>query len=435
MRYLRACLPALLAVGLVSLPAFPSESAVQSSNLPPDTRKQIRQTLLAMPLAFEPATAGPGASKFVMRRTGVSASFTEKGFEIILPGEGKQTARTGITFHGGATRPTGMKELGSRSNYFLGSDRARWRTGVANFAQLRYAELWPGIDLVFYGNGEHLEHDFVVAPGADASRIRLDFGGQERVFVDHNGDLVVQTASGQITFRKPAAYQETAGGRQLVQAGFQVKGSSAGFVLGKYDHRRALTIDPVLVFSTLLAGSVREDLFGLALDSAGNIYVSGSTLSADFPTASPEQAACAGCKTGDGDAFIAKLNPTGTALVYSTFLGGQGSDVAFSIAVDASGNAIVGGTTTSTDFPSVNAIATPACCDIEHMFVTSLSSTGASLNYSGVIGPLKKCGHEFFEAIHAGAPGSRSGRQCLRRFADRIFHFPDNGRHALRGPS
>ena len=349
-----------------------------------------RQYEFGSQLSFEPNVGqAEGSAEFVVHQSGVSARFQREAVDLLASSsQGGSALRMelhgnrGVQIQGEGKRP-------GTTNYLRGSDPAGWKTGIPNFSRLRYSRLYPGIDLVFYGRDGVLEHDFVVAPGANPALIGLEMKGAKAVRARGDGDLLVEVADGSLTFKKPYAYQETSSGRRQVQAAFKVKEGRVGFTLGHYDKKLTLVIDPILTFSTYLAGSSGQDaVFGVATDASGNIYVTGRTASTDFPTHLPEQATCSGCSATfpvSTDAFISKLDPTGTTLIYSTYLGGTGSDAGHAIAVDANGNALVAGGTFSTDFPSVNAI-TPATCCNGAVFVASLSANGAALNYSGVIG-------------------------------------------------
>jgi sugar lactone lactonase YvrE len=274
---------------------------------------------------------------------------------------------------------TGAEELPGKSNYFIGNDPQKWRTNVPNYAKVRYQGVYPGVDLVYYGSrGGQLEYDFVVAPGADPSVVALEVGadgvrpakGKRRspLQIAANGDLVVKTEGGEVRFHKPIVYQTdlpstassagsslVTGHSSLVEGRYVLTASNqVHFALGPYDHTKPLVIDPALMYSTYLGGSVDDYGFGIAVDSSGNAYVTGYTASPDFPTAYPYQQSL-----GDGstyNAFVAKLNAAGSALVYSTYLGGSGDDSGWGIAVDSSGNAYVTGTTGSTNFPIANAL-------------------------------------------------------------------------------
>jgi hypothetical protein len=360
--------------------AGPIDSSAQS---------QARLALNSIPLAFEPNVGQSApATKFLVHRPELSAGFAADSVTLLLPQKGKAPARLAIHF-GRSAGIAGEQELPGKTNYFHGNNPAAWHTDIPNFGRIRYSRLWPGTDVVFYGNGQQLEHDFIVAPGADPGRISFELNGASSIAITPDGDLLVKLSDSFITFKKPIAYQQTLSGRAEVAARFKVHGNKVSFHVGRYDRRRELTIDPVVVFSTLLAGSVFDEIIDMTLDASGNIYVTGGTLSPDFPTTPGSvQPACDACTGSKEDAFVTKLNPTGTALVYSTFIGGSDFDTPHSIVVDSNGNATIGGNTFSSDFPAVNPIGAFTNTNTWHMFVASLSPTGAALNYSGIVGPL-----------------------------------------------
>jgi uncharacterized repeat protein (TIGR01451 family) len=233
----------------------------------------------------------------------------------------------------------------SRSNYFKGRDRSKWRTNVPNFASVRYQQIYPGVNLVYYGNQRQLEYDFLVTPGSDPSRIALGIhGGSARV--DDQGNLVVATANGEMSFHKPVGYQVIANQRQPVESRFVLANNRVSFAVGTYDRRRTLVIDPAVTFSSYLGGSNNDRAAGVSFDSAKNVYVAGSTASNDFPTLNSSQV-----YGGGFDIFVTKMNPAGTAQIYSTYVGGSGDDLSTAIKVDAIGNAYVVGESNSGDFP------------------------------------------------------------------------------------
>lgn len=279
-------------------------------------------------------------------------------------------------------RVTGLDPQAARSNYFIGNDRSRWRTGVPHFGKVRYEEVYPGIDLVYYGRQRQLEFDFVVQPGADPRQIGLDFEGAGRIETDAGGDLIVHIAGGAVRQHKPVAYQERDGARETVAASYALAGErGAAFRLGDYDPSRPLVIDPFLEYSTYLGGTGGDEGHGIAVDSSGNAYVVGRTISTDFPTEP------LGSRIGLGggwDVFVTKLNVAGTALVYSTYLGGSGDDSGYGIAVDSSGYAYVTGSTASFDFPTQNEYQTDR--PGTDAFVTKLDAAGAALVYSTYLG-------------------------------------------------
>jgi hypothetical protein len=280
---------------------------------------------------------------------------------------------------------TGREELPGKANYFIGNDPAKWRTDIPTYARVGYQDLYPGIDLVYYGNQRQLEYDFVVRPGADPARIVLGFEGADRLEVDTQGDLVLHTAAGAIRQRKPVIYQEAAGRRMEIAGGYALKdGRRVGFEVAAYDPDRPLVIDPVLVYSTYFGGSSGSELgFGIVADSLGNAYVTGFTNSTDLPTT---RGAFRTVSDGSGDIFVAKLDPTGSALVYSTYLGGSSFDEASDIATDAVGNVYVTGKTFSTNFPTTPGAFQSARGSFVDAFVTKLNATGSALVYSTYLG-------------------------------------------------
>ena len=272
----------------------------------------------------------------------------------------------------------GLDELPGQVSYYVGNDPARWRTGVPTFARVRYTEVYPGIDVVYYGNQRQLEYDFEVAPGADPAAVRLAFEGAGKVSLSPRGDLELETDGGRVVQRAPIVYQEIGGARKVVAGRYVLKGENeVGFDLGEYDAARPLVIDPLLVYSTYLGGGGQDKALDIAADAAGNAYVTGFTTSSNFPG------------TGDPpytfyDVFVAKMNPAGSALLYSTYVGGSAADEGRSIVVDSSGNAYVTGYTESEDFPK----KTPFQAQKDFSrdaFVTKLGPTGALL-YSTFLG-------------------------------------------------
>ena len=308
----------------------------------------------------------------------------------------------------------GERALPGKTNYFFSHDRKRWRTKVPTYSRVRYRHVYPGIDLVYYGNeGGQLEHDFVVAPGADprsivlAIDVRHELGtrqgaeGRGGLQIDSNGDLVVLSESGKyVRLGRPVVYQEEDGGdagqvsghstpnrgyaigsRKLLGSRFVLLDESrVGFEVPAYDRTRPLVIDPVLIFSTFLGGSLRDSATGVAVDSSGSAYVTGLTSSSDFPTVNS-------IEPGPG-VFVAKLNPTGEALEYSTFLGPAGSseNQNVAIAVDAAGNAYVTGTAGAPDFPVTPGAFQTTWPGGAPAFVSKLRSDGSALAYSTLLG-------------------------------------------------
>ena len=227
-----------------------------------------------------------------------------------------------------AAEITGTKQLPGKTNYFIGGDRTKWHTDIPSYAAVRYQGIYPGVDVLFYGREQRLEYDFVVAPGADPKAIALGISGARKLHIDSRGDLVMSVPGGNVMLQKPLIYQEVNGERREI-AGNYVIGSDRRirFAVAGYDHTQPLTIDPILDYSTFIGGTgTFGDLAtGVALDAAGNAYLVGATTSTDFPQMNPEPATPPADIAADGTAFVAELNPTGTALLYSTYLGGSGN--------------------------------------------------------------------------------------------------------------
>jgi hypothetical protein len=276
---------------------------------------------------------------------------------------------------------SGVDPLPSRSHYLIG-DRSQWRRDVPTFARVRYADVYPGVSLVFYGNERQLEYDFVVAPGADPSAVALAFEGADVLRVDDGGDLVLATAAGELRLRRPLIYQERDGERRPVEGGYVVADGRVRFQVTAWDASRPLVIDPVLGYSTYLGGSSNDQGFGIAVDDQGAAYVTGATLSTNFPiSATPFQTS----RSGVTDAFIAKLDPTGSVVLFSTFLGGSGDDAGNAIAVDLNGNVFVAGTTNSNNFPLQGPFQATTR-GFNDAFVAKLDPSGSTLIYSTYIG-------------------------------------------------
>ena len=325
-----------------------------------------------LPLAFE-ANRGQTDARvdFLARGSGYTLFLTPN--EAVMALQAGKDARRGVLR---------MQLLGARSNadarphdalagkvnYLTGSDPAKWRTNIPTYGKVSYRDVYPGIDVVYYGNKGALEYDFVVAPGADPKSIALRFEGAS-IALDRAGDLLLTTATGVIRQSKPVLYQEIGGERLPVSGRFVLRrGREVGFDVGSYRRSQPLVIDPKLVYGTYVGSPAFDITFGNAVDRSGNVYVAGHTSGNSFPTAGgtvpcppPSPTAPPGtssfqCDRGDQDAFVAKLNPQGSALVYSTYLGGDRFDEAWDMAIDDAGNAYVAGSTDSGDDPGTPVI-------------------------------------------------------------------------------
>ena len=334
---------------------------------------------------------------------------------VFIPNGGNQANRIHRSPHGAASAqlhpmrlhmigsnpdvsPQGKKELPSYSNYLIGNNPQKWRTHVPQFAEVSYDNIYPGIDLIYYSNDGKLEYDLVVSPNADPSQIKFSITGSElswRAQLNHDGDLVLPGSWGNIVLHKPVLYQgkgcsrssfesykDQPGCKEIDGGGFRLQhsakdGDVVSFRLPPHDHGKSLIIDPTVVFSTFLGGSMGDGVQSLAVDAAGYIYLLGDTNSPDFPVTS---GSFQGGLAGDVDAFVTKLSPDGSHILWSTYLGGSLEEFPRGIAVDAANSVYVTGLTYSTDFPLVNPYQTKNLSGAG--FVSKLSPDGSSLIYS-----------------------------------------------------
>ena len=309
----------------------------------------------------------------------------------VTPGDTESVLRMQLVGANAAAHAEGREELPGKVHYFRGNDPGRWWTGISTYGKVQYRNLYPGIDLVYYGNQQHLEYDFIVAPGADPSVIALRFRGADALQVDGEGNLVLGTDANRFVQQAPRVYQEIDGVRKTIAGRYAVHWTRAStfvpahqvvrFEVGEYDRDQTLVIDPVLLYSTYLGGVGEDDGWDIAVDATGNAYVAGRTASSNFPTTAQ---AFETASDGFFDAFVTKLDKSGTALVYSTYFGGSDSEIAVGIALDGNGGAYVTGGTGSNDFPT-----TPGAFDTTFgaydAFFTKLDASGA-LAYSTYLG-------------------------------------------------
>ena len=369
---------------------------------------------------------GPGHATFFTRKSivmslrGADGKINRTGHEAAraraLPGKSPAGSAAGVRSSFLEVRMLGMNKdvriapaeaQSGKVNYFIGNDPGKWRMNIPTYGAVLYKNAYPGIDVKFYGNNRQLEYDIIVKPGADPSRVRFRYSGAKDVHVTAGGDLAIELAGGRLAFKKPLIYQELDGRRVLRQGKFAVRrdkremtvlnasdktgpaGAKLGaftcrFDIGAYDRKSPLVIDPVLIYSTYFGGSADNEADALAVDSSGNIYVTGITTSTDFPVKNGAQAAYAGGTTF-GDVFVTKIAAGGASLVYSTYLGGTGNDWGSHIAVDGAGNAYVTGGTYSIDFPLQKALNS-SLAGGEDAFVAEIAAGGQSLVYSTYLG-------------------------------------------------
>jgi uncharacterized repeat protein (TIGR01451 family) len=371
----------LLALGLAAVFAPKSTGvSVEWPNIPhTQNTEAARAGFGRLPLSFEVNQGQADARvRFLARGQGYGIFLTDNGAAFSLGGSALH-----MRFQDAATSPriTGVDQLPGKVNYLVGNKSSEWRTNIPTYERVRYEQIYPGIDLVYYGNQRQLEYDFVIAPGASFKQIRLAFDGAGKL--NRSGDLILKSGTHTITLLRPKAYQNIDNKQLEVSVRYSLKPhGEVTFQVGNYDKSQPLVIDPLLVYSTFLGGSGQDVGSSIAVDSSGNVYIAGQTVSLNFPTTLPLLAAYG----GNTDAFVAKLNANGSDLIYSTFLGGNLNDSATSIAVDNAGNAYVTGETNSGNFPVLNALHPTLAGNPSDAFVAELNSTGSALIYSTYLG-------------------------------------------------
>jgi uncharacterized repeat protein (TIGR01451 family) len=399
----------LALVGLAPAPATHLQAAVSATDTTPPNASPGRafDALAALPLSFEPRELG-GAAAFVGRGHGYNISVGARGASVALLTEGR-SAELAFAIDGatGTGRLEGQTRLPGVMHHYVGGPEA-WHRGVATYARVLAHDVRPGIDVAYYGDQRQLEYDFIVKPGANPADAGMLIEGADRLEIDRaTGDLLVHVAGQVVRQRAPIAYQEIGGVRRPVTSAFVVDTARGrvGFEVGSYDARHALVIDPVLVYSTWFGGESQEAIISMKVDANGFIYVLGVAQDkSGFPTTPGAlQPQRAGTPTAGGlypiDYFISKLNPAGSALVYSTLLGGSDNEATWSsgkpgaLDVDAQGNVHIVGDTESPDYPVTgNAADGSYTADISAQadaVYTRLNADG-SLGYSTYIGGIRR---------------------------------------------
>ncbi len=311
-----------------------------------------------------------------------------------------------------ATKIAGIDPLPGRVDYFLGQDPSNWRTNIPSYARVKYADVYPGVDLVFYGNQRRLEYDFIVAPGADPKAIALNVEGSRKLRVNSRGDLLVAVSGGEVQFQRPLVYQQIGGERREIAGNYAITGDhQVTFAVAKYDSSKPLIVDPVLIYSTYLGGELDDTGQAIAVDSLGDVVVAGTTLSLQFPTTTGAFTPSPLASNLFGVVFVAKMDPTGTHLLYSSYVGGSGGDSGFGVAIDGSGNICVTGETSSTDFPTTTNALKPGpnagnANGTSFVFKINPTLSGASsLVYSSYLGGTQSTVTEFGDGIATDADG------------------------------
>ncbi|HWI06788.1 MAG TPA: SBBP repeat-containing protein, partial [Solirubrobacteraceae bacterium] len=389
--------PGMKSMRIVVLPALVALFAVAAVGL--GTSRDVAQTRAAaaadgasgaayakLPLRFERNRGQTDAQvRYVARGPGYTLFLTADEAVFALAGRrsGGRSRRDVVRmrFATGNTATVAGRRLPGVTNYLRGRG-APSVTGVPGYASVKYRNAFRGIDVEYHARRKGLEYDYIVAPGADAGQIALTFDGARSLKVDAGKRLRIATAGGELRQERPVAHQVIGGVKRSVAVDYRLLGEDrVGLRIGDYDRTRKLIIDPVVSYGTMLGGAGGDSIAGVAVDGSGSAYVTGSTTATDFPTANAIQPANAGAT----DAYVAKLNPGGTALVYATYIGGSGIDRGRAIAVTPGGEAHVTGDTVSANFPTANALQA-AMAGVRDTFVTKLNAAGSALVYSTYLG-------------------------------------------------
>ena len=303
----------------------------------------------------------------------------------------------------------GQEELPGKVNYFAGNDPAKWLRNIPTYRKAYFKNVYPGIDVVYYGQQQELEYDLIVAPRANPKLIRFSIEGAEKVRLEKSGRLTLTLKHGEVSLNKPVIYQVAAdGSRREIKGGYSLNGNEVRFKLASFDSSKPLVIDPILSYSTLLGSGSSDIALGIAIDSSGNAFVTGSTEGPNFPTTAGSFKV-----TSNRGAFVSKLNANGTSLIYSTYISGNsGITTGNSIAVDSAGNAHVTGSTNSSDFPTLNGLKTTST-----FFKTTDSAANWNNRNSGITGT----------SINALAVGTNAPNTMYAATFDGFFRSTDGG--------
>src|SRR4051812_5673120 len=370
----------------LAAPAFAQRSAAP---VPPPQKAKVAAQLAALPLAFEAnkGQADPSV-KFLSRGPGYTMFLTRDAAVLSLQAGKDQADVLRLKVAGATTAAVdGKDQSPTITNYFMTNDRRNWRTNIANFNRVQYSSIYPGIDLLYYGKDQRLEHDFVVSPGADPRKITLEVGGAKQLRMDAEGNLHLGTAQGELLLQKPVIYQEKDGKRVEVAGGFDVHGNRVRFKVGEYDRTRTLIIDPVLNYSSYLNDSTAALSVTAIAVNGGNAYVTG-TVPGSSSFSNLTIGTLFGSRGGTSDIFVTKFTTDGTSLIFFDVIGSANTDTVNAIAVDASGNAYITGLTRG-------AYPVPAGTfgntrntngNGQDAVVSKISATGSSLLYSKFIG-------------------------------------------------
>jgi hypothetical protein len=347
------------------------------------------------PVYFEPDGAA-----YLVRGLKTGARLERSGtLRLNLPGAGSFSLQfAGANRH---VEAEAAHPLPGRPHYFIGRESRKWRTNVPHYGQVRYRNVYPGIDIVYYAKGDALEYDLVVAPGADPRRIRLRVSGVDRVTTEGD-DLVIETGGRKLRQAKPRIYQAAAEGRVEIAGRYAIDSTGGVRIeVGHYDPHRPLVIDPVIVWSTLLGGDKYDYISAVAVDPQGNVYVAGETNSANFPGTPPAGMAAG---TRRPEAYVSKINPAGTAVLFTAYFAARAfySAGAAAIALDSAGNIYVTGNTGSDDFPVTSNAAQTRLAGNSDAYLLKLDPSGARILYGTFLGGRM---HDYPQAVAVNAAG------------------------------
>ena len=375
----------ILPCNVIARPSF-AHSKENCSSL---IERKLKILYNKIPMSFEPNKGQTNKQvKFLSRGNGYTFFLTEDGATLRLPAS--NWVRMQLIGANNSVKISGENKLSGKVNYFIGNNTKKWLKEINIFGKVKYSDIYPGIDLAYYGNQEKLEYDFIVFPGADPKTIKLSFSGIEGINIDDNGQLVLHTTQEDITQLAPVIYQTVNGVKQKIDGKYILldDGKNVGFDILAYDATKPLVIDPVLVYSTFLGGVNNDFGWAVDVDSKGNAYVTGSTLSvSDFPTTPGVVQTMFGGGAAGSNIFVTKFNSQGTP-VYSTYLGGSGLTFGFDIKVDEEGNAYIAGTSYSqADFPTtMGAFQTAFGGGSADAVIAKLNPSGSSLIFSTFLG-------------------------------------------------
>jgi len=421
-------------------------------------KQKIAEEYGRLPINFEPNVGQTDEQvKFLARGHGYSLFLTGNEAVLALQKRGKTQAqdknavvRMQLQGANASPKASGLDETAGKSNYFIGNDPNKWQTEVPNYKQVKYEQIYTGVDLVYYGNGQQLEYDFLVQPNANPNQIRLKFDGVKSAKIDNpSGDLLLETNAGQIRQHKPFVYQEIDGERKEIASSYSIQNSKSkiqnpksgdfvvSFNLAEYDKSKELVIDPILAYGSYLGGNAFDEGRSVAVDAQGNAYVVGTAASRDFPTTAgtikPVLLPRVDAPNSYWyDAFVTKINPNGTAIVFSTYFGGRnGSEIGLGAGVDANGNVFLTGNTMASDFPMVNALQSNFT-GIDTNFAAKLNSTGSAIIYSTYLGvsngtPNKIAVNQTTgEAVFVGTTSSANFPTTAGAYKERLCDTPQS---------